>query len=363
MKTFKYVWWPKVEEIVGKLIIESPKFCTCQEKTCFTWCIAFCPKDSQEPERCSILLCLIDVAGVDRQLVKADFQFKITTNSSSSSKIFADFADDYFKFECGMSKINNWGRFSFARAFYNGVPENVTIFNGNRIKITCKIRIPAEMFACVSKGEDSTASNQETSKVFSMTRHLFETYVASENGRETADKLSDVTFIASDKTRFHCHRYVLASQSDVFKTMLFDNDDFDENVEPRTVTVKDIDGECMKEVLRFIYTESCGENFAKLAKNCLYAAEKYMLSELKSKCHTIMQESLTVENVLEYLISAEKYRLDVLKSLAVDLIIRKFDTVKCSDSWKTFVKDHFNLVEFILNAACRQSVIECLPAQ
>jgi speckle-type POZ protein len=66
------------------------------------------------------------------------------------------------------------------------------------------------------------------------------------------------------------------------------------------IIVGDIDGETMLELLRFIYTNEV-ENIDEIAKNLIYAAEKYDLPELKALCASKLIDQIADENVSELL--------------------------------------------------------------
>lgn len=61
----------------------------------------------------------------------------------------------------------------------------------------------------------------------------------------------------------------------------------------------------MKELVRFIYFREV-ENLPSIAHKLIYAADKYQVEELKNICVDAIKSSLSIENVLESLVVAER---------------------------------------------------------
>lgn len=87
----------------------------------------------------------------------------------------------------------------------------------------------------------------------------------------------------------------------------------------RSLSVQDIDGETMKEILRFMYTGMV-ENIEKLASKLLYGAEKYGIDELKDLCEQDMIENLSTTNAVEYYTLAYRYNIESLYDKCIDFI-------------------------------------------
>jgi speckle-type POZ protein len=114
---------------------------------------------------------------------------------------------------------------------------------------------------------------------------------------------SDITFICSDEKEIPAHQNIIAGRSSVFKAMLTTN-----MMEKKSnrIQVGDIDGATMNELLRYIYTLKV-ENLDTLAAKILYAAEKYDLPKLKSKCASQLIKQLSSENVFDSLVLADRF--------------------------------------------------------
>lgn len=93
------------------------------------------------------------------------------------------------------------------------------------------------------------------------------------------------------------HRFLLAARSPVFRLMLRPiTKEFQENF----VYIKDFDSVIMKEVLRFFYCNEV-ENLDEIAKDLIYAAEKYDIDRLKEKCLESLSQATVLDNVFESL--------------------------------------------------------------
>lgn len=126
--------------------------------------------------------------------------------------------------------------------------------------------------------------------------------------------LCDVT-LSVGAQQFQAHKCVLAAQSKVFSAM------FEHNMREKNenlVTIKDVDPPVMFEVLRFIY---CGKfNDNQNAADLLIAANKYELEELGYICEQKLIDNLSLDNVGETLILADRYKIDTLKKSVLQFI-------------------------------------------
>ena len=134
---------------------------------------------------------------------------------------------------------------------------------------------------------------------------------------------------------FPIHRVVLASQSDVFKRM------FESNMKEKkegVVEVFDVDSDVMSDLLSYIY---CGyaPNIKEMAKDLLFAADKYNLTSLSVLCEKELQTTLTTDNVADVLLVANKLPLRVvLKDACINFVKHNSKDVYQSNSWK-FLKE------------------------
>ncbi|CAC5375764.1 unnamed protein product [Mytilus coruscus] len=82
-------------------------------------------------------------------------------------------------------------------------------------------------------------------------------------------------------------------------------------------------------IKRYIYTDSSNISNENV-ENILYAAEKYMLTNLKKACETFLKETLSSDVAAKYLDTAYQYHMDELLELCVSYI--KKNTRNCLQS-------------------------------
>ena len=79
------------------------------------------------------------------------------------------------------------------------------------------------------------------------------------------------------------------------------------------IEVNDVEPDVMADMLRFIYTDKA-PNLETMAAELLAAADKYALERLKVMCEEALCNNLTVENVSEILILADRHSAEQLKA-------------------------------------------------
>lgn len=117
--------------------------------------------------------------------------------------------------------------------------------------------------------------------------------------------LTDFQLKTNDGETLKVHKAILAARSPVFYTML--QQDMKE-VNEGVAEVSDLDSVVMKEMLRFVYYNEF-ENLPAVARQLLYAANKYHVKDLKDLCVDEIISSITTKNVLESLIISERVTL------------------------------------------------------
>ena len=131
---------------------------------------------------------------------------------------------------------------------------------------------------------------------------------------------SDLTILC-DSDSLPCHKLILATRSDVFKTMFDAKSDFTE-LQDGVLKIEDIDAHTMKVFLEYMYTDSIKTEEI----NCkvLMAAHKYNFERLFSECSEHLKFSISKENVVEITRAAYLLDADDLFRKAV-LAMKKMD--------------------------------------
>lgn len=133
------------------------------------------------------------------------------------------------------------------------------------------------------------------------------------------ETFTDFQLKTNDGEVLKAHKVVLATRSPVFHAML--TKDMQEAREG-CANVPDFDSKIMKEILRFIYCHDVG-SVDEIARDLIYAAEKYQLDELKKICLASIIKLLSIENVVGALVISDQVSEAVyLNEKCLDLIIR-----------------------------------------
>jgi hypothetical protein len=113
----------------------------------------------------------------------------------------------------------------------------------------------------------------------------------------TSGEFSDLTLVLNGKKEYKVHKLILASNSDFFKKLLFNDkfkDSFSGRVEIGFADPDDVFGD----VLRFLYTGKI--NIGKHNAVALLAtADHYLIESLKSVSLTYINEMIHRDNALE----------------------------------------------------------------
>lgn len=115
-----------------------------------------------------------------------------------------------------------------------------------------------------------------------------------------ASLFTDFELKCSDGKTLKAHKSILAARSPMFHAML--TTDMQESKNGST-EVPDFDSTTMKELLRFIYCNKV-EGLKEKASKLAFAAEKYQIEELKQMCVESLAHSLTLQNVVEFIVIA-----------------------------------------------------------
>ena len=146
-----------------------------------------------------------------------------------------------------------------------------------------------------------------------------------------AGKFTDVTIVCQGEGKeFQCHKAVLAGRSPVFEAMFSHNM---KEAEENKVTVEDIDGDTLEEMLIFMYSGKV-KNLQEKAAELLAAAEKYQLMDLKQRCEESLSINLKVDNVLDVLVTAYLHDASNLQTLAMKFIGENAKEVSAQKGWR-----------------------------
>ena len=152
-------------------------------------------------------------------------------------------------------------------------------------------------------------------------------------------KFSDVELKVNKET-FHAHKLILAARSPVFAAM-FEHEMLEKA--EGFVDIVDTDENVFKEMLTYIYTEEI-PNLKHSVLDLLPVADKYQLDHLKAACATYLLKNLTMENILNVLILANRHCLTQLKAEAIAFVNTHKKEVIATDGYKLLATSDPHLI-------------------
>uniref|UniRef100_A0A0N5B4K8 BTB domain-containing protein n=1 Tax=Strongyloides papillosus TaxID=174720 RepID=A0A0N5B4K8_STREA len=141
------------------------------------------------------------------------------------------------------------------------------------------------------------------------------------------------------------HKCILDARSEVFRSALKRK-----RVEPESniVEMNDFRLGVVKDMVNYLYTGK-SPRIDEIATEMLEIAEKYKLEGLKMIATESLLRSLNVENVCEYLEKSELYSAEVLKEFCVRYIYLNAEEVVKYEKWRKIVNFYPLLLEKIFN--------------
>lgn len=129
------------------------------------------------------------------------------------------------------------------------------------------------------------------------------------------DTFKDIKFVIGDKSLM-AHKAVLVAKSKVFRAMLTTNMKESQN---GIVEIDDTHFEAFESFIKFLYSNKIG-NIQELGLDLLHLSDKYDVQDLKDRCGNYLSQRLDKGNVIDYLIKADQYNCEVLKSNALRVV-------------------------------------------
>ena len=165
---------------------------------------------------------------------------------------------------------------------------------------------------------------------------------------------SDIAFLVGGR-EFKAIRGVLAARSSVFQSLFEFLDDDDPDV---LMEINDTSPAVFEELLRYVYTDWVEPTLdVDKIKELWIAADRYELDHLKCLCVQLMTDDLSVRNSADVLIFADRHHVRPLKSAAMGFIKMHYSNVVVTTGWKLVRKDHNHLVSQIEEMSASRSII------
>ncbi|GBM16210.1 Speckle-type POZ protein [Araneus ventricosus] len=134
---------------------------------------------------------------------------------------------------------------------------------------------------------------------------------------------------------FSAHTDILSAQSPVFEAMF--KTSMKETIK-KCVQIDDVDAETLKRMLLFLYSATLEELEWKDAMELFFAADKYQILSLKSRCTVLLMKSLDLSNCCVLLLLADMHQEEDLKKAVQNFITRNDQKILYCDQWRDFEK-------------------------
>jgi speckle-type POZ protein len=129
----------------------------------------------------------------------------------------------------------------------------------------------------------------------------------------------DFVLRTSDNKELKTHKSIIVARSPVFFAML-KNDT--KEAKENSADVPDFDSKTMKEFLRYIYSNEV-QDLESIARDLVFAAEKYEIDGLKKICMESLHASISTENVVQTLKIADRVsESENLFNKCLDVIVK-----------------------------------------
>ncbi|MCL7024964.1 hypothetical protein MKW94_005400 [Papaver nudicaule] len=164
-----------------------------------------------------------------------------------------------------------------------------------------------------------------------------------------AGSYSDIQVKPGNGPSIHAHRFLLATSSEVFETMLAS--DMCKSAPVDSVSLPEFNQEELETFLEFLYCgklskEKFDEHFCSLA----LAADKYVIPHLQSYCEHHILKLLNPSNALKIMEVAEACSNEVLKAAALKSVLSNARELYYSPAYLEFSRRNPDLMVYITRA-------------
>jgi len=283
------------------------------------WKIKVYPKGDKEKNKDQVKAYLHLKSKNESYKVRFEFAVKTPTGYWPT-----DFVEDLYAINCWKIGTSVYGQnnYSWGRPLCS-TKEFSEMFTQNRVTVVVTMAIYIE-------GEN-----------YLKHMDMAEDFMRNMRSMPNLDMFYDVTVICGDK-EFKSNKALLASSSWVFRRML--ETDMTEKIK-NEINITDAKPEIIEDLLDYLSNGLIPEDFDTKAVELIHVAEKYDLEALLEACENSLANNLSVETVIDTLITVDLYVpksehrekiLDFINSKAAEVIKTK--------DWMKFVKNYPELV-------------------
>jgi len=164
---------------------------------------------------------------------------------------------------------------------------------------------------------------------------------------------SDVKFIVKGE-EIPAHSFILQGGTSPVLAAMFEHDMTESS--SRTAVVEDIDPKVFRQLLSYVYTGDAPKlEDDDVTEPLFVAADKYQIQSLKDWCSSVLQESITVDNAVRYIVLAHLHSDTDLQDQCEFFIDRQKKVYWERDDFKQLSKTYpdifYNLCKFLCFAA------------
>merc|ERR1712232_1011789 len=157
---------------------------------------------------------------------------------------------------------------------------------------------------------------------------------------------SDVVLLVEGQP-VYATRAHLAARSEHFRA-LFYGGMREANDMKEQIVLPDVAYPVFMLLMEYIYTDEVGDVPADLATHLLVAAERFLLDRLKALCEDIIRKSISIDNVVQIMLTAKAHRADGLKDLCMDFVIVNEEKIKHTDAFRELLQEPSLMYELLM---------------
>jgi len=163
-------------------------------------------------------------------------------------------------------------------------------------------------------------------------------------------QFSDVAFLVESQT-VYATRAHLAARSEHFRALFYGG--MRESAAPNEpIVLHDIAQPVFLHLLEYIYTDQVGDIGSQLAVPLLIAAERFLLDRLKALCEDIIRKSISIDNVVQVMMTAKVHRAEGLKDICMDFILNNEERIKSTPAFRELIAEPFLMYELLIRRRC-----------
>ncbi|XP_058792339.1 speckle-type POZ protein-like [Phymastichus coffea] len=294
--------------------LESPCF-SIGKNSDAKWCLRLYLQGINENYKDFLSVYLYRKSGTEHQL---DGKYTLSVLTNDGTKFMEESE------ECQYNKnYSSWGFPSFIKNEL--IRDNsLNLLVNDSLKLQCEVAIVTGIDEVSSDDTPQTRDNV-AQNVLSHFEQLF-----------LDQRLGDVKLSAACGRALHAHKSILTARSPIFAAM-FEHDTMER--QQNAVDIKDVEFNVLKEMLRFIYADRI-EITDKSTSDLLIAADKYQIEGLKEHCVQLLSDNISVENVAEVLVIADRHNVASLKTRAMNFIRAHIAEVVDTSGFESIVQVH-----------------------